>query len=144
MNARNDNQIILDENAQGNPFADLDDTDVEIALDQLTRVRDVYDRQVLRELAALLPYAVARDNKAILLERQSDGTFFVGMCNHQSFINLTNVARAMRVPATVLHPRVLLPQRFERLIEEVYDQTVAEPTYEVGDSQQETVDWNKF
>src|SRR5215831_9465035 len=132
------------------PFADLDEADVDDALESLemTTVRDVYDRDSLRELGQLLPYEVARDNKAIILEKQNDGTFFIGMCNAQNFINKANVARAMRVPTTALHPRVLLPQRFDKLIEEVYDLTVAQTEgSSTGDSdsrEQRTVDWNQF
>jgi len=134
-----------------NPFADLDDLDVELALDSLemTTVRSVYDRQLLRELAPLLPYEVALANRAILLEKQQDGTFFVGMCSHKNLIHLSNVARAMRVSTKALHPRVLLPQRFERLLEEVYDLTVAQSDANSGDDtsddqQQKSVDWNQF
>src|SRR5713226_4668864 len=48
----------LFENASNAEISD----DVEIAIAQLTVVRDVYDDDVLRELAALLPYEVAKDN----------------------------------------------------------------------------------
>src|SRR5713226_10029555 len=65
-------QAPLFENASKAEISD----DVEIAFDQLTIVRDVYDDEVLRELATLLPFEVAKDNQSVLLERQNDGSFF--------------------------------------------------------------------
>ena len=137
-----------------NPFAGVGEAeiadDVEIAIEQLTVVREVFDEHLLRELSALLPYDVARDNKAILLERQKDGTFFVGMCNHTNFVNIRNVARALRVPTTALHPRVLNPTRFHVLLRETYDQAVSHPEDHHDESEsteharQETVDWTRF
>src|SRR5436190_10053953 len=86
---------------QQSPFAGVGEAefanDVEIAVDQLQVVRDVYDQQILHELATLLPFDAARDNKAILLERQKDGSFWVGMCNPQNFVQVLNLARALHV-----------------------------------------------
>ncbi len=96
-------QAPLFENASKAEISD----DVEIAFDQLTIVRDVYDDEVLRELATLLPFEVAKDNQSVLLERQNDGSFFVGMCFPQSFVNQRAVARALNISAASVHPRFL-------------------------------------
>src|SRR5260370_20025260 len=101
--------------------------DVEIAIAQLTVVRDVYDDDVLRELAALLPYEVAKDNHSVLLEKQKDGTFFVGMCFPQTFVTHRAVARALKVPVTSVHPRFLNQTRFFKLLEVAYPQRMAYP-----------------
>ncbi len=122
--------------------------DVEIAIDQLTVVRDVYDDEVLRELATLLPFEVAKDNQSVLLERQNDGSFFVGMCFPQSFVNQRAVARALNISAASVHPRFLHQTRFIKLLEVAYNQSVAYPetTHDsAGHSEeQETVNWTKF
>jgi type IV pilus assembly protein PilB len=121
--------------------------DVDNAIDQLTVVREVYDQHVLQELAALLPYEVARDNKAILLEKKNDGSFLVGMCNQHNFVAIRNVARAVRISTGQLHPRFLHEQRFEVLLRETYDQTVAAPSQlddHADDGQPEAVNWSIF
>ena len=123
--------------------------DVEIAIAQLTVVRDVYDDDVLRELAALLPYDVAKDNHSVLLEKQKDGTFFVGMCFPQSFITHRAVARALKVPVASVHPRFLNQTRFFKLLEVAYPQSMAYPQTTHRDPSghsdyQETVNWTKF
>src|SRR5258707_10196305 len=123
--------------------------DVEIAIAQLTVVRDVYDDDVLRELAALLPFEVAKDNHSVLLERQKDGTFFVGMCFPQSFVTHRAVARALKVPVTSVHPRFLNQTRFFRLLDVAYPQSMTYPETTHQDStshseHQETDNWTKF
>lgn len=133
----------------GIPAEEIAD-DVEIAIEQLTIVRDVYDEQLLRDLAALLPYEVARDNQAILLERQPDGSFFVGMCNHDNLVNRVNVARALHLSSAQLHPRFITQQRFAILLQGAYDQTVAQPSHATTEdltsdgAQPESVNWSIF
>lgn len=138
---------------QRSPFAGAGEEefaeDVEIALEQLTVVRDVYDQQILRELAALLPFDVARDNKAILLERQRDGSFFVGMCNHQNFVHIRNVARALHVQTSAIHPRLLTDRRHAVLLEEAYDHNVSHSDVRSTDSEdlhsdEQTLSWHNL
>lgn len=138
-------QALVFENASKAEISD----DVEIAIDQLTVVRDVYDDKVLRELAALLPFEVAKDNQAVLLERQKDGSFFVGMCFPQSFVNQRAVARALNISAASVHPRFLNQTRFFRLLEVAYTHSVAYPKTPHDDpaghsEDQETVNWTIF
>ena len=127
--------------------------EVEIAFDALTTVRDIYDPDILQELAGRLPYAIAHDNQAVLLETQRDGSFVVGMCEPANFVSVRNVARTLNITTSKLMPRFLNPPRLAVLLGTAYEQSVERASAndhgipeDLSDpnAKRETVDWNKF
>jgi type II secretory ATPase GspE/PulE/Tfp pilus assembly ATPase PilB-like protein len=146
-------QLFDPNNRQAPPFANATTAeiseDVEIAVDKLTVVPEIYDDEVLRELAPLLPFDVARDNQSILIKKQNDGSFFVGMCAIQNLVNQVAVARALNISVALIHPRFLNQTRLLKLLEVAYNQSVAYPEtphdHSTGDSEdQESVNWTQF
>jgi len=132
----------------------ITDNDVEQTFEALAVVREVYETRALQDLAKRLPFKVATENHAVLLEFV-DGIFLVGMCAPGNFLHVRNVARALNVPSSKLNPRLITNQRFEILLATAYEQalqaSVEEPEIEETfddlddpNARQESVDWNDF
>lgn len=130
--------------------------DVEELFGALVPCREVYEPDGLQELAKQLPYHVAVENTAVLLEF-SNGQYLVGMCAPSNFTHLRNIARAINTPSTNLKPRLLTEPRFKMLLTSAYEQSVqkrplpedeseAEALEDLDDpnARQESINWNDF
>lgn len=150
-------QIVDPPPSAASPGTGISEDDVEIAFDQLEAIavpRQVFDPEILRELAQLLPYQLAVEYDAILLERQRDGSFFVGMASPKNFVAIRAIARQLKVATSALHPRVLNPARLAVLLGEAYVQTVSgtheqtaaahEDDLSDPDAKQASIEWSSF
>ena len=148
-----DNETTADNTRQ---VPNVSPDDVEALFGALVPVRDVYEPEGLQELARLLPYNVAVENTAVLLEL-SHGQYLVGMCAPSNFTHLRNISRAINTPSTNLKPRLLTEPRFRMLLESAYERSIAlrprpgevidtEALEDLDDptARQESVNWNDF
>lgn len=110
-------------NNNGGAPPPINDADVEQLFEAIVPVRELYEPETLQGLAELLPYHIALENMAVLLDTSNE-VFLVGMVAPSNYTHLRNVARALNISSTKLSPRLLTEARFKILLEGAYEQTV--------------------
>lgn len=131
----------------------IDDSDIDRLFEAIVPVRELYEPETLRKLAERLPYQVAIDNQAVLLEA-NNGIFLVGMVAPGNYTHLRNVARALKTTSSKVSPRLLTEARYNILLDGAYQhdmQTVHDPeeptpAEEIEDplAEQHAMNWQEF
>lgn len=156
MNAQKN---IFEEQTDGGRQSDaphINANDVEGLFTQLVPVREVFEAEGLHELAQRLPYHIAVENSAVLLELKNH-QYLVGMCAPTNFTHVRNVARALGVPSASIKPKLLTEARFRILLESAYQQRMERPQpveeveepealedLEDPNARQESINWTDF
>ena len=127
------------------------ETGLDEAFEKLIPIRDVYDSEILKELAKHLPRHIAIENQAVLLECNQDGNYVVGMSDPLNAVNVRNVVRALRIPSSRVRPRLVVAQRLTMLQEIAYEDrgdelAKAEPELDRlrQSTTHETIDWHSL
>ena len=140
-------------NNNGGAPPPINDADVEQLFEAIIPVRELYEPETLQGLAELLPYHIALENRAVLLDTSNE-TFLVGMVAPNNYTHLRNVARALNITSTKLSPRLLTEARFKILLEGAYEQTVQATSTPADDehfedlsdnsAKKQTIKWTEF
>jgi type II secretory ATPase GspE/PulE/Tfp pilus assembly ATPase PilB-like protein len=133
----------------------IGEEDVNNLIAAIQPIPEVWEAADLQRLSQRLPYKVALENQAVLLEMPQEGVYLVGMCAPANFTHVVNIARALNVHSRKLNARLLTEQRFHLLLETAYEQSIernqpppaAEEHFEdLADhaAKQETLSWSQF
>src|SRR5215831_7697831 len=98
------------------PLPKIEEDEVDALFEAIVPVRELYEPETLRKLAEMLPYQVAIENMAVLLE-SNNGIYLVGMVAPGNYTHLRNVARALHTSSGKISPRLLTEARYRLLMD---------------------------